>query len=85
MCVMGGNPFSITSTDLLKKKQGVQGQDGVEQKQSTQETREAKEKENLQQTNVLQASNGGSMATTDGVFKNYDGFQRSTVAPIEKK
>ncbi len=79
---MGGNPFSITSTDLLKKKQGVQGQDGVEQKQSTQETRKAKEKDNLQQTNVLQASNGGSMATTDGVFENYDGFQRTTVAPI---
>ena len=54
---------------------------GTDASQNTKETREAKVKEQLGHTNVLNETNGGSMATTDGRFENYDGFVRTTVAP----
>ena len=73
-----GNPFAITSDELLKKTQGTKGAGTTSGTQNTQETRAAKEKEQLSQTNVLNQTNGGSMATTDGTFENYDGFQRTT-------
>ena len=71
-----GNPFAITSDDLLKKQQGVSGTKGADAPKNTKETREAKEKEQLGHTNVLNQTNGGSMVTTDGRFENYDGFTR---------
>ncbi len=71
---MGGNPFAITSDELIKRQQGINGAGSTEGVQNTKETREAKAKEELKGTNVLAQTNGGSMATTDGVFENYDGF-----------
>ena len=75
-----GNPFAITSEELLKRQQGIQGPGETDQSQNTPEAREAKETEKLKSTDVYSAATqrGGSMATTDGVFENYDGFTRST-------
>lgn len=73
-----GNPFAITSDDLLKKQQGVGATGSADGAQNTQEAREAKEKEQLSQTNVLNATNGGSMVTSDGHFENYDLFLKTT-------
>lgn len=71
---MGGNPFAITSDELIKRQQGINGAGSTEGVQNTKETRDAKAKEELKGSNVLAQTNGGSMATTDGVFENYDGF-----------
>lgn len=77
-----GNPFAITSDELLKKQQGIGGTGSTDGTQNTQEAREAKGKEQLYGTNVLDQTNGGSMVTTDGVFENYDGFVRT--APVQQ-
>ena len=74
------NPFAITSDELLKRQQGINAANGTDGVKNTQETRAAKEKEQLKGTNVLAQTNGGSMATTDGVFETYDGFVRTTSA-----
>ncbi len=71
-----GNPFAIKLPEL-EKKQGTQGVEQVKGTQNTAETRAAKEKDALKGTNVLNATNGGSMATTYGTFENYDGFTRN--------
>ena len=62
-----GNPFAITSDELLKRQQGVNGTGEAEQPKNTKETREAKETEKVKSSDVysLAAQNGGSMATTD--------------------
>ncbi len=84
---MGSNPFAITSEELLKRQQGVQGTGDSGKTENTKETREAKETQKLKSTDVysLADQNGGSMATTDGVFENYDGFTRTTQAPAQKE
>ena len=67
-----GNPFAITSEELLKRQQGIQGSGETDAPKNTKETREAKETEKIKSTDVysLANQNGGSMATTDGVFEN---------------
>ena len=40
---MGSNPFAITSDELLKRQQGVQGTGDSGKTENTKETREAKE------------------------------------------
>lgn len=74
-----GNPFAIKLVDV-EKEQGVKG---GQQTQSTSETRAAQEKEQLKNTNVIGATNNGSMATTDGKFENYDGFTFSGAASVK--
>ena len=83
---MGSNPFAITSDELLKRQQGIQGTGDSGKTENTKETREAKETEKIKSTDIysLAGQNGGSMATTNGVFENYDGFTRTTTQTAAK-
>ena len=78
---MGGNPFAITSEELLKRQQGIQGIGDSGKTENTKETREAKETEKIKSTDIysLAGQNGGSRATTNGVFENYDGFTKTSI------
>ena len=49
---MGGNPFAITSEELLKRQQGIQGIGETDKPQNTKETREAQETQKLKSTDV---------------------------------
>lgn len=79
---MSGNPFSITSEDLLKKLKGVETSTT-----NTQEVREAKETQKIKSTDIYTLSKeyGGSNADKGFEFKNYDGFERTTTEPVYTK
>ena len=79
---MSSNPFKIQLPDAETK---VKNSQSVGQTTNTQETREAKETERLKKTDVYSYAGGGSMATTDGRFENYDGFTRTTSEKTEDK
>lgn len=72
-----GNPFAVTTEP--PKKPGTNGVSGSNGSSNTPAASGTQGNNPLASTDVytFAGQNGGSMATTDGTFENYDGFTRS--------